>query len=173
MIMADILKIFLLVTGAQLVLISYWLASESLFPAFVGLARERYQTHAIRSALLGLLLGVPLAAVGFGLLQAGTGPAKATGFLILAATFCAGMLGSAGLCRQIGTGLPSPADATQPWRRVLRGAVVLVMLFLLPFLGWFAVLPLVILSGLGASLDVAWRRRRQPRAMPAPAIEAP
>ena len=36
MIMADVLKIFLLVVGALIVLVSYWLAAESLFPRLVA-----------------------------------------------------------------------------------------------------------------------------------------
>ena len=40
-----------------------------------------------------------------------------------------GLVGSAGLAQRIGAGLPSPADLTQPWRRVLRGGIVLVPAF--------------------------------------------
>ncbi len=160
MIMADILKIFLLVVGAQLVLIAYWLAAEALFPHFVTRARKRYGAHPIRVVVLGLAVGLPGAAIAFSLLQAGGAPAKGAGFGLAAAVAGAGLLGSAGLCRRIGEGLPSPADAAQPWRRVLRGAAVLVTTFLLPFLGWFGVLPLVILSGVGATLDAAWGLRR-------------
>ena len=161
MIMADILKIFLLVVGAQTVLIAYWLTAESLFPTFVGRAHDRYRTHPIRVAVLGLAIGAPAAAVALSLLQAGSASAKVAGFLLAASIAAGGMLGSAGLCRRIGDGLPSPTDAPQPWRRVLRGAVVLALTFLLPFLGWFLVLPLALLSGVGATLDAGWGLRRE------------
>ena len=45
-------------------------------------------------------------------------------FLVLS-----GLVGSAGLAAQIGTGLASPADQTQSWRRVLRGGIVLGLTF--------------------------------------------
>jgi hypothetical protein len=41
-------------------------------------------------------------------------------------------------------------DLDQPWRRVLRGGAVLALLFVVPLLGWFAVFPLTLASGLGA-----------------------
>jgi hypothetical protein len=41
-------------------------------------------------------------------------------------------------------------DEVQPWRRVLRGGGVLALLFAVPLLGWFAMLPLTLASGLGA-----------------------
>ncbi len=49
MIMADVLKIFLLVLGMLIVIVSYWLAAESLFPRMVARAQARNR----RSATLG------------------------------------------------------------------------------------------------------------------------
>jgi hypothetical protein len=62
------------------------------------------------------------------------------------------LVGSAGLADKIGSGLASPVDEIQPWRRVLRGGAVLALLFVVPLLGWFAVFPLTLASGLGALL---------------------
>ncbi len=147
MIMADVLKIFLLVLGMLIVIVSYWLAAESLFPRWVARSQERFRAHPIRIALVGALVGGPLLAVGLALLRAGSAPIKGLGFVLASAAVLGGLLGSAGLCRRIGEGLPSPADGAQPWRRVLRGGVVLALTFLLPFAGWFLVLPLALLSG--------------------------
>ncbi len=163
MIMADVLKIFLLVVGMLIVLVSYWLAAESLFPRLVAQARERYRESPILVTLLGALVGGPLLAAGLALLRAGNAPLKAAGFLLAAAAVLGGLLGSAGLCRRIGEGLPSPADAAQPWRRVVRGGAVLALTFLLPFAGWFLVLPVTLLSGFGAALTAAWGLRREAR----------
>ncbi len=163
MIMADVLKIFLIVIGMLIVLVSYWLAAESLFPRLVARAQDRYRSRPIRITLLGALIGAPLVAIGLGLLQAGSAPAKVAGFLLATAAVFGGLLGSAGLCRRIGAGLPSPADATQPWRRVLRGAVVLALMSLLPFAGWFLMLPLVLAGGLGAALTAGYGLRKEAR----------
>ena len=61
-----------------------------------------------------------------------------------------GLAGSAGLTLRIGAGLPSPVDEAQPWKRVLRGGILLSCSFLLPVVGWI-ILPLwVLVSGFGA-----------------------
>lgn len=166
MIMADVLKIFLLVLGLQIVLVSYWLAAESLFPRLVSRAQECLVRRPVAITLLGAVVGTPLVTLGLGLLQAGSAPAKGIGFVIASATIFGGLLGSAALCRQIGQGLPSPADAAQPWRQVLRGAVLLALMSLLPFAGWFLVLPLALASGLGAALAAGRSLRRESRGMP-------
>ncbi len=173
MIMADVLKIFLLVIGMQIVLVSYWLAAESLFPRLVARAQEHYRRHPIRLTLLGALIGVPLVTLGLGLLQAGSAPAKVIGFVMATVTVFGGLLGSTGLCRQIGEGLPSPADAAQPWRRVLRGAVLLALMSLLPFAGWFLVLPLALAGGLGAALAAGRGLRRESKAVASQEVSEP
>jgi hypothetical protein len=45
--------------------------------------------------------------------------------------------------------LPAPDDERQPWRRVLRGGAVLGLTFVLPLIGWFLVLPVSLLMGVG------------------------
>lgn len=155
-----------------IVTISYWLAAEALFPRLVGRCQERLRRHPIRATLLGTLVGTPLVMIGLGLLEAGGAPVKVGGFLLVTAVGFGGLVGSAGLCRQIGSGLPSPADSSQPWRRVLRGAVVLALMSLLPFAGWFLVLPWVLASGLGAALAAGWSLRRQARAPTEPEVGA-
>jgi hypothetical protein len=69
------------------------------------------------------------------------------------------------LALRIGAGLPTPADEQQPWRRVLRGGILLALTFLLPFVGWI-VLPLwALVSGFGAfilSVQELRRSRSEP-----------
>ncbi|MEM7356594.1 MAG: hypothetical protein AAF657_37610 [Acidobacteriota bacterium] len=164
--MADVLKIFLLVVGTQIVLVAYWLAAVALLPKVVDRAGEVYRRHPWRSVLIGAALGGPIVVLGFGLLQAGSAPVKVLGFLMVSAATLGGLLGSAALCRRLGAGLPSPIDSTQPWRQVLRGGIVLVLTFLLPFLGWFLILPVTLASGLGTVLLTAAIRLRRRAAAP-------
>ena len=168
MIMADILKIFLLVVGFQLIAVCYWLAAEALWPRWVRASEERYRRTPLRALLLGVVLGTPLVIAGLALVKGGSGPAKGLGFLLVAVPVFLAFLGSAGLARRLGEGLPSPADAARPWRPVLRGGTVLTFLFLLPFLGWFLVLPLALLSGVGTAALAARDLRRQNSRAPVP-----
>ncbi|MCP3961231.1 MAG: hypothetical protein GY719_25575 [bacterium] len=175
MIMADVLKIFLIVVGLLIVLVSYWLAAQSLFPRIVHRAWHSYSAHPLRATLIGTLAAGPLVAIGLGLLQAGAAPVKALGFLMVATAVLGALLGSAGLARRIGAGLPSAVDAERPWRQVLRGGIVLSLTFLLPFVGWFLILPLTLLSGFGTALGAAYSRWREraPEPAPDPGVVAP
>ena len=82
-----------------------------------------------------------------------------SGFCLIAVIVLTGIAGSTGICRQIGRGLAMPDDESRPWRRVLRGAIVLAMTFILPVIGWFVVLPLVLVSGFGVFLWARFSRR--------------
>ena len=150
MIFADILFWFLMVAGAYLALNAYWLAAAALFRPAVERARLTYATRPVAATLAGLLALVPVALVFAVFAKAAhPGVKLLTGALLMVPLVLA-LIGSAGLADKIGAGLASPVDEAQPWRRVLRGGAVLGLLFIVPFLGWFAVFPLTLASGLGA-----------------------
>ncbi|MBI3880205.1 MAG: hypothetical protein HY301_09090 [Verrucomicrobia bacterium] len=158
MIVADILMWFLLVVGLLLVFISYWLASVALFPRMAERARAAY-AQPVRAVLLGVLIATPLITLGV-VIGARNNPFfKVLGLTIGAVPVLLGLVGSAGLSLRIGAGMASPVDDAQPWRRALRGGIVLSLGFLLPFLGWFGVLPLTLLSGVGAAVRAMWKGR--------------
>ena len=108
MIFADILMWFFLITGTYVVLISYWLTSQGLFPAFVDRCRKRIEASPVRQALLGLSVTVPLAATGIVMLNAPSRMLKFLGaVLLLVAAGRAGRfggIGSAGGLRVVGAG---------------------------------------------------------------------
>src|SRR5713226_10242856 len=152
MIVADILMWFLLIAGTYIVFISYWLASQGLFPDFVDRCRQRIKTAPFRQFLLGLALTVPIGAAGFAMLNAPNPKLKFPGAALLLLLVLGGLVGSAGLAAQIGSGLANPSDPAQPWRRVLRGGMVLGLTFILPVIGWFLILPVSLIIGVGAVL---------------------
>lgn len=151
MILADILQWFLIVVGALLTLNAHWIGAHALCPGLVARARDQLTRRPVRVTIVGLLIAVPVLLVVTVAAQKLPHPViqtSAVGLALLLALFA--LVGSAGLAERIGLGLPSPADATQPWRRVLRGGVVLGLAFLMPFLGWFVLLPWTLVAGLGA-----------------------
>ena len=160
MIMADVLKYVLLVTGALAVIVSYWLASTALFPVIVDRARTSYGLRPRRITLVGLAVALPLLLLGAALMNgAPNGGLKVMGGVLAGVPFVLGLAGSAGLAERVGRGLVHAEDARSPWRRSLRGGTVLALTFLLPVVGWFVVLPWVLLSGCGATV-LALRTRR-------------
>lgn len=167
MIMADILKIFLLILGAVLIFISFWLAAEALFPALVERARGQY-CRPWKLTFAGLAMAAPFIVIAMLLFQKGNNPVlNIVGFLFLGVVMFGGLAGSAGLAKRIGAGLPSPTDETQPWRRVLRGGIVLTLTFLLPFIGWLGLTIWTLVTGF-AALVFAMREAKATPAEPAP-----
>jgi hypothetical protein len=130
---------------------------EACAPARVERARTNYERRPLRTTLLGLFISAPTIGIGLALSSVPRGPVKLVGLVLIMLTILAGLFGSAGLSRLIGQRLASPADNAQPWRRVLRGGIVLSVSFVLPFIGWFMVLPFTLISGVGALLSGAPR----------------
>jgi hypothetical protein len=161
MIMADVWKILFLILGTQAVMVSYWLLAAALFPDALRRSRRAYDERSGRLTVIGVMTTLPALLIGASLLQQGPHPLlKLLGGVLVGAPVALGLVGSAGLCDRIGAGLPGDADARLPWRRVLRGGVVLSFAFVLPVIGWFVLLPWTLVSGVGASLG-AWRAARR------------
>lgn len=169
MILADILQWFLLILGAYLTLNAHWLGAHALFPALVSRARACYVATPVKATLVGLAIAVPVLTVTIALGKAAPNPAVKA--LCVGLGLIAGLLaliGSAGLVERIGAGLPAAQDDQQPWRRVLRGGALLGLVFLMPFLGWFVLLPWTLVSGLGAWALAGRAPTRVRPAAPAP-----
>lgn len=165
--MADILKIFLLILGGLLIFISFWLAAEALFPAAVEGARRQYD-RPWKLTFAGLAMAAPLIGIALLCFKKGNNPLfNIVGIISLGVVLLGGLAGSAGFAKRIGAGLPSPTDDAQPWRRVLRGGIVLTLTFLLPFIGWLGLSIWTLVTGF-AALVFAAREAKPTSAEPAP-----
>lgn len=165
MIMADILKIFLIVVGILAVYVSYWLLAEALFPKLVERASRHYGKP-LKITLVGLLAAAAPVVFGLMIASAPHPLLKVFGLTLVVTPIILGLAGSAGLTLRIGMGLASPIDEAQPWRRVLRGGILLALSFLLPVVGWI-VLPIwVLASGFGAFI-LCMKEQRDERQAPA------
>jgi len=164
MIMADLLMWTFIILGFYAVMLAYWLVAFALAPKLVAGSRRRFEVSPIRNLLIGLLVGVPVVGLGMLLFSIPNTFPKILGFGFILLPLLMGLFGSAGLCQKIGEGLNSPSDEGAPWKGVRRGGIVLGLTFIFPLLGWFMVLPLVLISGVGA-LVLSWRDGRK---MPAP-----
>jgi hypothetical protein len=157
---------FLLTLGFFLVFLSHWLVACSLFPDYVAQCSDQYRRPVVIT-LVGLLAMVVPIALGIALLNLLPAALKWIGLVMIFAPILGGLLGTAGLAGRIGQGLPAPGDETQPWKQVLRGGTALALTFLLPILGQLLAIPLILSSGLGASL-LTWSARRRAKRPPAP-----
>jgi MFS family permease len=145
---ATVLALTFTISGLLAVLTSIWLMIASLFPRFIRQA----QSHCARpgkSLLIGLGVGLVPFIIGFLLSQ--PVPGRVLGWPIMFIVFAAALAGSAALAARIGSGMPSQCDRTDPWRRTLRGGIVLSFSFLLPLVGWFIWMPLALIHGAGVT----------------------
>lgn len=147
--MADILKIFLLILGGLLIFIAFWLASEALFPALVERSRAQYR-RPWKLTFAGLAMCAPLLGLALACTKLNNPLMNIVSLILAGIVAFGGLAGSAGFAKRIGAGLPSPVDEAQPWRRVLRGGVVLVLTYLLPFIGWMGLSIWTLVTGFAA-----------------------
>jgi len=151
--MADVLAVTLTIVGILLTLPALWLLLRALFPAVVERGRERLRSRPVVSFLVGLLPAALLFVGGVALLNASPGQGgKALGFLLVTAGFLLAGIGLAGFSLLVGERLPGREDGDRPWRPLLRGAACLELSFLIPFVGWFGVLPLAGVASMGAAI---------------------
>ena len=159
MIVADILMWFLLIAGTYIVINGYWLTTQGLFPEFVDRCRERIGSAPFKPLLLGLGSAVPSAVLGVAMLRAASPVLKFAGATVLLLLILVGLMGSAGLAAQVGTGLGGFSDDRSSWKRVWRGGLVLGLTFILPLIGWLLILPGTLIIGVGATLQSVGRGR--------------
>lgn len=171
--MADILKIFLLIVGGLLLFIAYWLASEALFPAVVERAKDQYR-RPWRLTFAGLALAAPLLGLALACTKLNNPLMNIVALILTGIVVFGGLAGSTGLAKRIGAGLPSPVDEAQPWRRVLRGGIVLTLTFLLPFIGWLGLSIWTLVTGFAACVFAVREAKKTTPTVPAqPTTESP
>jgi uncharacterized membrane protein len=156
--LADVFTYLLVILGFLIAFVSYWLMAFGLFPKMVERAAAQIGRAPVVTALLGAVSFVPLVTICLRL------PGKmrpAAIFAIIPLLVLAALFGSAGLALRVGQGLPSLRDAQEPWRRLLRGGIILALTFVLPVVGTFLVMPFALLSGFGAILMTGFRRQVQ------------
>lgn len=136
--------ITLLILGFLLSLGALQVVMTVAAPGLIGQAARNLERAGPGRQLWFLVMGT----VGLALtilvvsVLANAGPAGKILQLMIAVpavlTIAAG-LAATSLC--VGGRMPSPDDAGRPWRRLVRGATTLGLAWVVPFVGWFLILP--------------------------------
>ena len=151
-----VLSILSIIFGVFLILLSHWLVAMGLFVKATDLCEAQFRRRPVRCVLVGIftygiIMGVLLGLTG----KVGGGP-----LLIAAIPLIMAFIGSAGLALRIGGDL---SESRERWRRGMRGATMLGLCCITPFLGWFIVFPLVMAAGFGALvLAKPWKSSAAP-----------
>ena len=152
--LADVFTVVFVILGFLIVFVGCWLMAAGLFPRRVERCAEELGAAPVRCALVGLACVVPLFILGILIGKAAqSGPAKLASFLYIVSLILIALFGTAGLALRIGQGLPAARDQQEPWRRVLRGGVVLAITY-----GTLVLIPVTLFAGFGAFVRAAFRR---------------
>lgn len=147
-------------------LIASVLLAGALFGAATARAAELTARRPLRSIAVGLPVTVTATLLALGALQGG-GAAKAVGAVVASATVASMLTGLAAVGLVVGSRMWARTDELQPYRRLLRGSVVVVVASVFPFFGWFVVFPLALSAGVGGLLRSLVARRPALGAVPA------
>ncbi|MEA3210662.1 MAG: hypothetical protein QOE70_3719 [Chthoniobacter sp.] len=169
--LADVFTFLFVILGFLIVFVGYWLMAVGLWPGRVERCAEQLGRAPVRTTLVGLVSFVPLVVIGLSMgTKAPNGFLKVVGLGLALGTLFVALFGSAGLALRIGCGLKSVRDEQEPWRRVLRGGIVLGLTFVLPFLGTPVLMALAFCGGFGALVWTLFAKPSpQSQLAPAPA----
>lgn len=149
--MADISALFgILISlgiGFPGLLAALWL----LFPATIERTRLRLERTPWQCFWLGGVL-TALAVVPIVILLAlPIGPAQFVGWTLIACVLAVSCIGFAGLAAKMGERLSQTSANSSPAAAFVRGALALELAVAFPVFGWFFLLPLAIVTSLGAT----------------------
>ena len=165
--MADVYAVFgtLLALGIIFpgMLIAWWL----IFPGTVGKASSRIERTPWRCLALGVALALPIGFTAAILFSIALGPANFLGGVLIVGALAFASLGASGMAAMMGRRLlPRSRESTSEAAGFLRGAVALELAAAFPVIGWFLVIPFIILCSLGAAGFAALGWMPQTRAVP-------
>ncbi len=152
-----------LVVAASLV--GWWTVAGALWPGTVRASAERWQRRPVQTVLVGLLLWLPC------LVIAVVPHRPLWAFLVLLWPLLAALTGSAGAALLIGAAQGGDRHLTANGTRA--GSLPLALLVLMPGIGWFLMLPLLLAGGLGACLLSALSSPPPEQASPVPPVVPP
>lgn len=146
---AQVWLIFFVHIGVILVATAYYAFSAALAPRITHRARLRFAQHPWLPVLIGLAISVPWVIIGLVLLANPIGPVKFAGAVLTSMWILFGLIGGAGIAQHIGRAIQRDALAPSTWTESIRGGLLLTLTWVLPLVGWFAMLPLTLATGIG------------------------
>ncbi len=151
MLMADTFAIFFSILGGVLGHVALWLVCRGLFPKASKMAGE----SADRSIVFPLLVGIPMSVVAVVAIVIVSSILGGVGHALAVVATCLFLfyahIGLSGLVGTVGARLGSADQPASPYAATIKGGTALAMAWVLPFLGWFGLLPLSIVIGAGAT----------------------
>lgn len=161
MLLSTVFIWFLIVTATAVAIPSLWLVAEAVDPVRSRQRRDAAASGMVLSFVIGLVPAAIAFAVAAGLLRGVRGPA---GVLVVAGVGVVlmwSLVGAGGIAAVVGERLWPAGDGSVLRLPTARGGILLVGMCLLPVFGWFGLLPVLTVTGLGIQLRSRFRRRPQ------------
>ena len=156
MLMSDVLIWVAIASGFVVGAPALWMLGRGLWP-------EKFAKRCVaarKSIGMSLLLGlVPTLIVSLVLVVLGKRLGPIPGILLSGLIIVWGMMGATGIASLIGERL---WPAGEPWRQTRNGGLVLICAALIPVIGWFLLLPLMAVVGLGVNVRCLFTRKPRP-----------
>ncbi|MEM6931321.1 MAG: hypothetical protein AAF602_30605 [Myxococcota bacterium] len=148
MVTADVLAVVFTLGGLFVAAPAFQLVARALWPRVAHQSTLRFARGLGRPFLVGLIVVGPLL-VPLGALSVDVPPVRVAGVMWLGILIGLSLAGLTGLSQRVGDTLVETDD---PSSALVRGAVALELACLVPFLGWFVLLPSLALMGLGTTV---------------------
>jgi len=174
--MSDMITLFgiLFITGLAFPgMLTTW---SLLFPNVVERARKRVERTPLATFWLGLAGGIAISIPIAILLVLPLAPAKFFGWVSIFFALTFASFGAAGIAALMGARLTARANPDMPEiKTFVWGAVAFELAAVFPVLGWFVVIPLGIVTSLGAAIFSVfnWMPKAQFRPASESTLEAP
>lgn len=146
MLMSDVMIWVAIAAGFVFGVPALWMLGRGLWPD----AFAKRCIAARKSIGLSLLLGlVPAVAAGLFIALLGKRLGPVPGIFLSGAIIVWGMMGVSGIVSVIGERL---WPAGEPWKQTRNGGLVVICSALIPVVGWFLILPLMAIIGMGVNV---------------------
>lgn len=146
MLMSDVLMWVAIATGFVVAIPALWMLSRGLWPEGFERRSQIARGGIWKSFLIGV---VPTVVIGFIIAALGKRLGPVPGLLVSGSIITWGLLGMVGYASLIGERLWSNAEI---WKQTRNGGLVLICSALFPLVGWFFLLPLFVVVGLGVNV---------------------
>lgn len=146
MLMSDVMIWVAIASGFVAGVPALWMLSRGLWPESFA----RRSAAARKSIFVSLLLGlVPSIIIGLIIAVLGKRLGPVPGIFLSGAVIVWGMMGATGIASLIGERL---WPAGEPWKQTRNGGLVIICAALIPVVGWFLLLPMVAVVGMGVNV---------------------
>src|SRR5258708_22269057 len=148
----DWLTVLTAIAGLALAVWAMLVAAALLFRRKAEYAQHFYETSSVRSFITGIILGGGGYFIAAVMLGHGFPIIKLVGWILAAFITTGSLVGGAGLVLLAGNRVAGMEGKSISFGTLARGAALIVIAGLVPFFGWFAYVPVVILLSFGTGL---------------------